>query len=504
LAAESVVMIFAVRDDEEHELTGLPDLAVPGLDDDDARALLDSVLPGPIDPRVRDRIVAETRGNPLALLELPRAWTTAELADGFSPGPLASRIEEGFVRRLEPLPADTRLLLLTAAAEPLGDATLLWRAAERLGLGADPATSATASGLITFSPHIRFRHPLVRSASYRMASPQARQKVHQALADVTDPDIDPDRRAWHHALSTARPDEAIAAELESSACRAKARGGLSSAAAFLERSAALTPEPNRRAQRELAAASAKRSAGAIGAALELLGGAAARPSDARRTAEIERLRGEIAFDQGHAVGAARLLLSAAKQLEPHDPARARETYLEALSAAMWASGPEAPGVVMEAAAAVPPPVAGARPVDMLLGALALRFTRGYAAAAPAMTEALQLVRQAEVGVDDVGSWLWLAGNRVSGILAIDGWDFETALELALRQDRLARETGALLQLQFALNFRANLLCVAGDLSTAASLVEEDRQIAAATGNPRIGYAGVVLEALRGNERKRPA
>jgi len=217
LAAESVVMVFAVRDGEDHELTGLAELEIGGLDDTDARALLESVLPGPIDPRVRDRIVAETNGNPLALLELPQAWSAAELAEGLSPGSLVSRIEDGFVRRLQPLPADTRLLLLTAAAEPLGDATLLWRAAERLGLGADPATAAIASGLITFGQQVRFRHPLVRSAAYRMASPQDRQAVHQALADVTDAATDPDRRAWHRAQATARPDEEVAAELEQSA-----------------------------------------------------------------------------------------------------------------------------------------------------------------------------------------------------------------------------------------------------------------------------------------------
>ncbi len=190
LAAESVVMIFAVRDGLEHELTGLTELEIGGLDETDARALLDSVLPGPIDPRVRDRIVAETRGNPLALLELPQSWSAAELADGLAPGSLAGRIEDSFVRRLQPLPDDTKMLLLTAAAEPLGDATLLWRAAERLDLGADPATPAIASGLITFGQQVRFRHPLVRSAAYRMASPQERQAAHQALADVTDADTD--------------------------------------------------------------------------------------------------------------------------------------------------------------------------------------------------------------------------------------------------------------------------------------------------------------------------
>ncbi|GAA1644043.1 LuxR family transcriptional regulator [Kribbella alba] len=499
LGAESVVMVFAVRDGEAHELTGLAELEIRGLDDADARTLLDSVLPGPVDPRVRDRIVAETRGNPLALLELPRAWTAAELADGLMTGTLASHIEESFVRRLEPLTADTRLLLLAAAAEPLGDATLLWRAAEHLGLGADPAAGAIESGLITFGRHIRFRHPLVRSASYRMATARERQAVHQALADATDPELDPDRRAWHRAQATSRPDEDVAAELERSAQRAQERGGFFAAAAFLERSAELTPEPGRRADRTLAAAAAKRSSGALDAALDLLNGVAGGPPDSLRAAEAEQLRGEIAFDQGHAREAARTLLNAAKRLDPHDPGKARVAYLEAMSAAIWASGPDAPGILAFAAAEAPPPAASDPPADLLLQAFALRLTHGYAAAAPHLIKALDQARQAQIDAANIGDWLWLTGNRASGIIAVEVWDFDTAHELALRQDRMARETGALVQLQFALNFRANLICLTGDLKAVAHLVEEDRDIAAATGNPSIGYGELLLEAFRGDE-----
>ncbi|TCC48544.1 helix-turn-helix transcriptional regulator [Kribbella pittospori] len=499
LAAESVVLLFAVRHGEEHELSGLPELEIRGLNDADARALLDSVLPGPVDPRIRDRIVAETHGNPLALMELPRAWSVTELADGNPIGTLSGRIEESFVRRLEVLPPDTRLLLLTAAAEPLGDATLLWQAAEQLGLGADPAAGAIESGLITFGQRIQFRHPLVRSAAYRMASARDRQAVHHALADVTDPETSPDRRAWHRAQATAMPDEEVAAELESSARRAQSCGGLIAAADFLERSTELTPEPARRAERALAAAAAKRGSGALDAALHLLSGVAAGPRDPVRDAEVERLRGQIAFDQGHARDAARQLLSAARRLDPHDPVRARITYLEAMSAAIWASGPEAPGILAFAAAAAPPPVESDPPADLLLQSLALRFTQGYTTAAPHLTKALELASQVEIGTDDVASWLWLAGNRAAGIVAIEVWDFDTAEELALRQERMARESGALVQLQFALNFRANLQCLTGDLSAVAALVEEGRQLAAATGYPELRYGGLLLEAFRGNE-----
>jgi DNA-binding CsgD family transcriptional regulator len=323
--------------------------------------------------------------------------------------------------------------------------------------------------------------------------------VHQALAEVTDPDLDPDRRAWHWAQASARPDEQVAAELEQSARRAQARGGFFAAGTFLERSAELTPDPARRAQRALDAAAAKRSAGALDAALNLLGAVTAGPPDALRTAEVERLRGAIAFDQGRAREAARTLLNAAKQLDRHDPGRARVAYLEAMSAAIWASGPDAPGILAFAAAEAPPPVASAPPADVLLQALALRFTRGYPAAAPHLTKALDQAREAEIDAEDIGDWLWLAGNRASGIIAVEVWDFDAAHELALRQDRMARETGALVQLQFALNFRANLLCLTGDLQAVGYLVEEDRDLASATGNPAVGYARLLLEAYRGDE-----
>ncbi|WP_167218490.1 helix-turn-helix transcriptional regulator [Kribbella shirazensis] len=499
LAAESVVIVLAVRDGVEHAFAGLIELKIRGLDDADARALLESVLPGPIDPRVRDRIVAETRGNPLALLELPRAWTAAELADGLTAGTLASRIEDGFVRRLEVLPTGTRLLLLTAAAEPLGDPTLLWRAAEQLGLGAEPAAGAIESGLITFDRQVRFRHPLVRSAAYRTASPQQRLAVHRALATVTDPETDPDRRAWHRAQATVAPDEDVAAELERSAQRARARGGFFAAATFLERSAALTIDPALRADRVLAAATAKRSAGALDAALDLLGGAAAGPADALREARITRLRGEIAFDQGNAAEAARTLVGAAKQLDPLDHEQARVAYLEAMSAAIWASGPDTPGILGEAASAAPAPAPSDPPGDLLLQALALRFTRGYVVAAPQLVKALDHARHSDSEAEEVGGWMWLAGNRASGVVAIDVWDLDAALELAARHERIARDGGALVQLQWVLNFRSNVVSMTGDLSAAAAYVEEERQIAAATGNRVLGIGRMQLEALRGNE-----
>ncbi|HEY9337268.1 MAG TPA: AAA family ATPase, partial [Kribbella sp.] len=298
LVAERIALVIVVREPGSvPELAELPELRVSGLGDADARTLLASVVNGPLDDRVRDRIVAETRGNPLALVELPRAWTTAELADGFgvhNRAALSGRVEEGFLRRLQPLPSDTRRLLLTAAAEPLGDAKLLWRAADRLGLDTAASAMAEASGLIELGRHIRFRHPLVRSAVYEAASPEERQTVHLALAEVTDPDADPDRRAWHFAAAAPGPDDKVAADLERSAGRAQARGGFSAAAAFLQRAFTLTQEPVLRAQRAIAAARASLQAGAFLEALQLLEVAETGVLDELDGARVDMLRGEIA------------------------------------------------------------------------------------------------------------------------------------------------------------------------------------------------------------------
>ena len=348
LAAEPVGLVFAARVPGA-ELAGLPELAVEGLGEEDARALLDSALTGPLDARVRDLIVAETRGNPLALLELPRGLTPAELAGGFGlPGAvsLPGRIEDSFRRQLEGLPAQTRRLLALAAADPTGDPLLVWRAAARLGIAAGAGAPTVGSGLVEFGVRVRFRHPLARSAAYRSAPLGQIREAHAALAEATDPAADPDRRAWHRAQAADGPDEDVAAELERSAGRARARGGLAAAAAFLERGALLTPDPVRRAQRLLAAARGKRDAGELDAALGLLIATEAGPVDARQAAEMDSLRGQIASDQYRGSDAARLLLSAARRLEPLDGGLARETYLEAIWAAMVAGdlgGPAACG-----------------------------------------------------------------------------------------------------------------------------------------------------------------
>jgi DNA-binding CsgD family transcriptional regulator len=505
LAAESVALVFAARA-PSGELAGLPELAVGGLQEADARALLEAVLTGPLDAQVRDRLVAESAGNPLALLELPRGLTPAELAGGFAlpdAVPLAGRIEASFRRRLGALPGQTRSLLLVAAADPVGDPVLVWRAAERLGIPAAAATPAAEAGLLEVGARVLYRHPLVRSVAYRSASLRERQDVHRALAEVTDPTRDPDRRAWHRAHAAPGPDEDVAAELERSAGRAQARGGLAAAAAFLQRSALLTPEPARRVRRGLAAARAKRDAGALDAALALLVGVEAGPLDARSAAEVEHLRGQIALVQRRGREASRLLGSAARRLEPLDAALAREAHLEALGTAVWAGDLDSPGAVRaaaEAARAAPPGPDPPRPVDVLLDGFALRLTKGYAAAAPTLTRALQLVVALDVTDDEGGRWLWLAGGRATiWLVALELWDADSWHALVAAQARLARDTGALVQLQYALNSLAATHLFAGELTTATRLLEEERLIGEASGSPPIGYSEMTLAAWRGRE-----
>ncbi len=342
LLAERIAMVFAVREpsDEAH-LGGLPEMTVEGLADSDARGLLGAGVRGPLDERVRDRIIAETRGNPLALLELPRGLTPGELAGGFglpAAGALSGRMEGSFLRRFESLGPDSQRLLLTAAAEPVGDVPLLWRALDRLGIAPEAVGPAEATGLFELGARVRFRHPLVRSAIYRAAATPDRRQVHHALAEATDPEADPDRRAWHRAHATAGLDEEVARELELSADRAKARGGLAATAAFLERAAELSPDPAHRGARALAAAQAKLHAGAPEAAEALLSTAELAPLDELQRARLQLLGAQIAFAVRHGGDAPSLLLDAARRLVSLDAPLAREACLEALAAGVFADG----------------------------------------------------------------------------------------------------------------------------------------------------------------------
>ena len=506
LDRESVGLIFAARTASD-QLAGLPELVVEGLSEADAYVLLESILRAPLDARVREQIVSETRGIPLAMLEVLRDLTPAELAGGFGIAggvPVSSSIEKTFRRRIEALPSDSRRLLQLAAADPVGDPLLVWRAAERLGVSTDAATAPAQAGLLEVGARVRFRHPLVRSAAYWSASLQERQEAHRALAEVTDPEIDPERHAWHRAHAAAGPDEDVAEELARSAARAQARGGLAAAAAFLERSAELTLEPARRAERLLAAARAKRDAGAFEAALGLLVTLEAAQLGSYSTAEAEHLRGQIALEQQRGSDAAPLLLSAARRLTPLDAARAREAHLEALVAALWAGDLDRPGGVRAAAEAARAAPAGPEPpraVDVLLDGLAIRLTEGYEAAAPMLTRALELLLAQEMGSDEVGRSLWLAASRSTTAIATELCDPDAVHILATRQLAVAREAGALVQLRLALNFLGGTLVHSGELAMAELLFDEDRLVAEATGNQPVSHNDVLVAVWRGQEAK---
>jgi DNA-binding CsgD family transcriptional regulator len=499
LLAESVALIFATREPSE-ELRGLPELSVLGLRDSDARALLGSVLRGPLDELVRDRFVAETRGNPLALLELPRGLTPAELAGGFglpvAPA-LSGRIEESYQRRLAPLPAKTRRLLLVAAAEPGGEPALVWRAAERLGIDASAADAAEAEGLLQVGAGVTFRHPLVRSAVYRAASPRDRREVHRVLAEATDPESDPDRRAWHRAQATSGPDEDVASDLERSAARAQARGGLAAAAAFLERAAALTPEPARRAERALAAAQNKNQAGALDAALRLVASAESGPLDEFQRAQADVLRAQISFAASRGSDAPPLLLKAAKRLESLDAGLARATYLDALSASIFAGRLAANGGALEVAEAARAAQASSYPArapDLLLDGLALLINAGHLAGAPILRRALSAFRSDEISREEGLRWLWVACHA-AGLL----WDYESWDVFSARLTQLATDAGALSVLPVALSTRAGVHLFAGELAVAGSLVDEVNALTEVTGSSIAPYGALGLAAFRGRE-----
>jgi DNA-binding CsgD family transcriptional regulator/tetratricopeptide (TPR) repeat protein len=499
LRAEPVVMLFSAREPSE-EFAGLPELVIGGLGDADARALLASVIPGRLDERVADQIIVETRGNPLALLELPHGLSIGQLAGGFGllgAVSLEGRIEESFQRRLQTLPEDTQRLLVVAAAEPLGDPALLWRAAALLGIAGPALEPAKRAGLLEIDGRVHFRHPLVRSAVYAAPSPRERREVHRALAEATDAQVDPDRRAWHLANATAGPDEDVAAELERAAGRAQVRGGVAAAAALLERAAALTPEPSLRAQRALAAAEAKYEAGALEDALALLGTAEKGSADDLRRARLNLLRAQIAFASTRGSDAPPLLLEAAREFEPIDPSLARATYLEAFSAALFA-GRLAHGCgvieVAEAVRAGPPPPQAPRPPDLLLHGLAVRFTEGYAAGAPVLKEALSAFRDNAVLRAEDARWLWFACWA-----AADLWDDQTWDLLSARQLELVRSAGALSAIPFVLTARSAVHLVSGDVRAAASQVDEIQAVSDAMGIAAPPYGPLWLAALRGRD-----
>ncbi|MEZ0052998.1 DNA-binding CsgD family transcriptional regulator [Mycobacterium sp. MAA66] len=503
LDADRVALVFAARTPSE-ELLGIPQLTVSGLAAADADALLSTALSGPIDPHVRAQLILEAAGNPLAILELPRGSTPAQLAGGFGlpEAAVAGRVEESFARRVAALGESSRRLIQLAAADPVGDTERVWRAATLLGIGENAALDASESGLVTFGSRTRFRHPLARSAAYRSASLSERRDVHRALAQVTDPICDPDRRAWHRAQACAMPDEDVAEELQQSAGRAYSRGGFAAAAAFLEHSAMLTSSAQRRAERMIAAARAKRDAASLDGALGLLVAAEAIPHSEYQEAEITHLRGQIAFDQLRAADAVVLLNSAATHFEPLDAPLAREARLDALVAAVWVGEHEgSDGLAKVAAAALAGPVAAKpnRAIDVLLDALSLRISDNYSAAAPMLSAAVARSCELERDGRDDRDWSWLMRARCNSLLAAEVWDFDSWREIARSQTDFARSAGALLYLQSALGNLGWAEIYSGDLRAAALRVSEDQAVAEASGNARLPFLSVVVTAWRGDD-----
>jgi DNA-binding CsgD family transcriptional regulator len=502
LLAERVALVCAARTGSGDDvLAGMPVLPVRGLTEADARTLLLAHVHGPLDAAVTDRIVAESHGNPLALLELPRTWTAAELAGGFGPPanrPVAGRIEQSYVHRLALLPPDTRLLLLTAAAEPLGDPALLRRAAEVLRIDIAAVEPAVDAELLQVRGRVEFAHPLVRSATYQAATAGDRRRVHRALAEATDAEADPDRRAWHRARAVPGPDEEVAAELGRSAGRAQARGGLAAAAAFLARATELTPDRTTRVRRALDAAFANQKAGAFDTARRLLTLAGEGPLDELQQARTDLVQAQLAFVSRRGKEAAPRLLAAARRLEPLDPELARETYLDAFSAAQFAARLDDGGAVADLARAARNAAhrSGAEPTatDLLLRAFAA-LTDDYAAAVPVGREALAALRGDTDSTRTRLRLLWQGS-----VLALELWDDEAAYLLSDHQLRSVRRAGALSELPLALSSFVPVLVFCGEVSAAGALVEEARSIQEAAGIAEAAYGALSYGAWRGQER----
>jgi DNA-binding CsgD family transcriptional regulator len=497
LAAESVGLILAARI-PSGDLAGLPELALQPLHDTDARELLDDVLVERLDARVRNQIIAEARGNPLALVELPRALTSHRLAGGFGlpdAVQLPRSAEESIQRQFEVLPDPTRRLLVLTAADPTGDPTLVWRAANRLGIGADAALPAREAGLCEYANRVRFRHPLVRSAAYQSASLEQRRQAHHALAEATDGQLDPDRKAWHRAHAAQGPDEDVAWELERSAGRAQARGGMAAAAAFLERATMLTSAADRRVDRALAAAWVKVQAGEGEGAAELLSTAEVGPLDDAQQARVDLLRAHLAFVTSRGSDAPPLLLKAAGRLESVDPELSRETYLEALSAALFAGRLGVGADVLEVArtaATAPPSARPSSAPDIVLDGLVAHYNQGYPTCVPLLRGALESFG-AGMSAEAELRWSWMAS-----VAAIHIWDDKRWDALSARHVHLARASGALSELPLALSSRAFMLLFAGELAAAAVLVDECQVVIDATGNSLAPYGRLGLAALRGS------
>jgi DNA-binding CsgD family transcriptional regulator len=365
----------------------------------------------------------------------------------------------------------------------------LLRAAEQLEIVVS-AVDAETDGLLTLSERVTFRHPLVRSAVYRMAPLEERRAAHRALAVATDSEFDPDRRAWHLAAAAAGPDERVASELERSAGRAQTRGGAAAAAAFLERGVALTADPARRADRALAAAQASLQAGSFDAGLRLLATAETGPLDEVQRARVNLLRGNVAFALGAATDAPPPLLEAARRFESLNVELARETYLTAWGAAGMAGQGDVILEIWAAVRALPPTSGAPGPLELLLEGMAQLTLEGHAAAAPTLQRAAEALL--EMPVEDALRWGWAAIGASTAV-----WDDEGMRAISARLVRLVRDAGVLAQLPLHLASLALSTSWTGDLAGVASLIAEAESVAAATGTAFAPFTLMRLRALQG-------
>ncbi len=501
LLADPVVLLIATRESAA-ELHGLPELVLDRLGPADAGALLRSAVAWPVDDQVVLQLIAEAQGNPLAVLELARGQAGDRWAGGYGlPAALTpeDRVQEEFRRRLDQASEDARRLLLIAAADPTGQPSVIFGAAARLGIEETAASVAQATGLVRFAATVTFRHPLVRSAIYRAATDAEQRAAHLALAQATDANVDPDRHAWHLAAATTEPSEAVAAALSDSAARARARGGLAAAAAFLQRAAELTPAGPARSERTLAAAEMKHASGALEDALAALALVERDPIDELQRARASHLRARIAFASRRGSDAPPLLLASARALEAVDPERARTTYLEAFAAAMFAGRLAPPGTLADVAETVrssPLPLDPAGPEDGLLHGLMTLCTSGLEAAAPILREALGVLHGTAPMSGHGTSWSWLPAR-----LAGDLWDERAWAELSARELQSVRDVGALATLPVALSIRAFILAYRGELTAVESLADEMALAVEVTGLQIAPYPALVLAAVRGREHQ---
>ena len=506
LYAERVMLLFAVREPagDLPALAGLPEMSIAGLDEGAALELLASLVPGPLSPAVGARVVAETGGNPLALVEVARQLSPGQLAGVEllpEPLPVGGSLEEAFGRRVRRLPAEARLLLAVAAAEPVGSQALVWRAAGQLGIDPDAAASADLGGLAAIGSQVEFRHPLIRSVIYQTMPLRQRRLIHRALAAAGD-GSEPDRVAWHLGMAAAGPDEAVAARLEQAAGRARDRGGYAAAVMFLSRAAELSADECLRAGRLLAASEAALIAGQPIRAGALLEAATPKLGDPLARAQARRLHGTIRCALGQAGEASSILLAAVRALAPYDPRGARETLLEAAEAALFAGWSASQAVMPEVAAAARAmpdvPESETSAADLLLDGFVARAAAGYPAAVPLFRRAIALLSAGELSPAD-----GLGGFALGGIAAAELWDDQAQHTLASRWIRLARDQGALTALPAALNYGAFAEITAGRFDAAAACTAERSEIITATGNPGIhGTAGVAelyQLAWRGHE-----